>query len=73
MITVTIGGVDRTNQIRFDSLIINNQINQKVDTCNFRVKYKGWRPQANEEIVIEDGVDIIFGIYVVRVSQDQHG
>lgn len=73
MTTVLIDGVDRTQQIRFDSLSINNIINQRVDTCSFRLKYKGWRPQVTDEIVIEDdNGDRIFGGYLVRVNEQQH-
>ena len=77
MITVTIGGVDRTSLITFGSLVKRDNINQVVDTLDFSILYHAgqtYRPATNAEVVVQDGAVVVFAgkIYsVTRDSQDK--
>ncbi len=64
MITITIDGVDRTNNIEFGSLQIRNILTRKRDTCVFDViTHAGqtWKPPIGKEIIVQDGATKIFG------------
>lgn len=66
---VTIDGVDRTNQIALGSLMINNVVNQRTDTCDFEIFYKSFKPEINKEIIITDGGTRIFAGVIIRVDE----
>ncbi len=71
MITVTIGGVDRTTSIT--DLKISDNINNQVDTCDFVVEktpLHTYVPALNDEIIItRDGTRIFGG--VITTMQDR--
>ncbi len=56
MLTITIGGVDRTSKVRIKSLHIDNVLNQQRDTVNLTVGSAdaSFRPQTGQEIIITD-------------------
>lgn len=65
---VTIDGTDRTDQVDWKSLNINQAITSQVDTCNFFLKTYGTKtyvPSLNDEVIVEnDGVKLFAGIVV---------
>ena len=69
---INIGGVDRTSSILLSSLKISNKINNRVDSCNFRIKKqdnKTYRPQLNNEVIITNNSVVIFGGAIVRIDE----
>lgn len=78
MITITIGGVDRTTLVRFGSLQKRDQLNQTVDTLDFQIDYHAgqtYRPETNAEVILMDGATKVFGgkIHAVAKSDADHG
>ena len=69
---INIGGVDRTSSILLSSLKISNKINNRVDSCDFRIKKhdnKTYRPQLNDEVIITNASVTIFGGAIVRIDE----
>jgi hypothetical protein len=69
---INIGGVDRTSSILLSSLKISNKINNRVDSCDFRIKKqsdKTYKPQLNDEVIITNDSVIIFGGAIVRIDE----
>lgn len=71
MITVTIGGIDRTNAIK--SLSISDAINNQVDTCEFEVEKTiadTYVPALNDEVIItRDGTRIFGGVITTMTDE----
>lgn len=64
MITVELGGVDVTDQIKAGSLSVTQQITHQIDTARFSVlktANKTIDPQIGDEIEIFDGSTKVFG------------
>lgn len=71
-LTFTIEGVDRTNRVQANSLSIDNSINNRRDTCTFVIRKntnQTYYPQRNEEVIITDDSEIIFGGVIISTVQ----
>jgi len=72
MLSVTIGGTNRTTSVVFGSLRKNDVLNQQVDTLDFKVRKYGtltYVPELGDEVaVVKDGTTI-FGGVVVRIEE----
>lgn len=72
MITVTIDSVDVTDKVQYPSLKINDNINQRRDTCSFKVKRltgDSYTPDINQEIEVELDSTKIFGGVITAFTQ----
>ena len=76
MLYVEIGGVDRTERIRFNgSLHVQDNINQQRDTFTFEVRKTpadSWYPERADEVIVEYGgsdATRIFGGVITRVER----
>lgn len=68
---IQIDGQDRTNRVQYQSLRINDNINQRRDTCVFQIKKapnQTFVPEVNQEVVILDGATRIFGGIITNVD-----
>lgn len=75
-LVVTIAGVDRTQNIAWQSFQKQDILNYQVDTCSFDTKKYGdktWRPNVGEEITIVDGTTKVFGGVIVQVEETIEG
>lgn len=71
MVSLIIHGIDRTSQIQWDSLRIENILTKQVDRCTFKIWAYGdrtFRPVVGREVIITDGSTRVFGGLIVRVS-----
>lgn len=73
-ITVNIGGTDRTDKIKKNSLTITNILTRQVDQCSFKIVYYNsapfdFMPVAGQEVIIYDGATKVFGGTIVQVEQ----
>jgi hypothetical protein len=74
MLTLTIGGVDRTSLIQFGSLRIADQVNQATDTADFIIEEYGtqtFRPEPGAEVTIERDGELIYGGVIIAVEQGE--
>lgn len=72
MITIEINSVDKTDSVIFNTLKIRNKINNQIDECNFQVKKyagKNYRPNLNDEVVVENDSNIIFGGVITKINE----
>ncbi|NOZ27957.1 MAG: hypothetical protein GXP39_07895 [Chloroflexi bacterium] len=67
-LTVTVGGVDRTANVVYESLEIRRTLGEVTDSC--RLEFYGFTPSAWQEIVIQDGTTKLFAGYIVSVKRD---
>jgi len=61
---ITIGGVDRTKEIKRTNFKINDIINNRVDTCSFKIEKVsagGYAPALNAEVIALLDGERIFG------------
>lgn len=70
---ILINGVDRTDRVQFGGRMIqiNDNLNQRRDTCSFQVKRapgQEWRPSLNEEVIITVDDTRVFGGIIVAVD-----
>lgn len=71
-LTIKIQTVPRQSLVLLNSLKITNKINNRVDEANFTIKKQQnqtYRPQLNDEVVIENGTDVIFGGVIVKIEE----
>lgn len=71
MISITIGGVDKTRKILFPSLSIQNILTRKRDICTFVVTtHSGetYVPSLGQEVIITDTNERIFGGVITRIQ-----
>lgn len=71
-VTFTIEGVDKTSAIDWRSVAIESNATRTASICRFLVKNFGsktYRPAVNDEVVIEQGADTVFGGLVVQVQE----
>ena len=69
MITITINSTDRSGNVDWSSLKINNRINNP-DTCSFKIKRYGtktYKPTLTKEVVVEDDGTKIFAGIIVKI------
>lgn len=73
--SVTIDGVDRTADVINKTLVINDELNDKVNTCNFRLQDLSGdgAPVGDDEIIITVNGVRYFGGLVARVTMAQLG
>jgi hypothetical protein len=72
MVTITIAGVDRTTYILWDSLRIENILNQQADTCSFKIRKYGdrtFKPVVGREVIILDGATRVFGGIISQIAE----
>jgi len=70
-LVVTIGGVDKSDQIEWESLSVEQVKTSQIDTCNFRLKkYAGktYAPAIGDSILVQDGATSIFGGIIVKID-----
>jgi hypothetical protein len=66
MIQVLINSIDRTSDILYSTFRLSDYINQQVDTCSFSCRNN--KPSVNQEILIYNGADKIFGGVIVKIE-----
>lgn len=72
MITVKIGGIDKTSLVKHASLIIHDRINDEVNTCRFKMRsVDGYKPSIGDTIEITQDTDVIFGGALVLVEETE--
>jgi hypothetical protein len=76
MVTLSIAGVDRTSNIAWDSLQIENVLNKQVDRCTFKILSYGdrvFKPIVGREVIVADGATRVFGGIIVRITEKLAG
>lgn len=72
-VTITIDGSDRTGSVIVGSFRKTDNLNQQVDTCNFKINKYGasvtYVPSVGEEVVVTKGATIIFGGVIARIRE----
>lgn len=71
MVTITIGGVDKTSSVDWNSLRIENVLTKQVDKCSFRIMtHQGnyYRPVIGKEVIVTDTGTRVFGGLIVRAT-----
>jgi len=71
-IIVTIGGIDKTKWIAWESLKIDNILTTQVDKCSFKIRNYGshlYTPRVGAEVIITDAGVKVFAGYIVRRDQ----
>lgn len=72
-IVVKINSTDRSANVVWPTLRVEQNLTSQVDNCRFRIRYDGAgqavRPAVDDEIRVEDDGDAVFGGIVTRVSQ----
>lgn len=72
---IYIEGVEKTSYIKKGSLQIQNVLTKQVDTCSFTIINYGSKvyvPSNEDEVVIYDGADKIFGGVVVNINEEMN-
>jgi hypothetical protein len=75
-ITVTIGGVDKSSFIDWQSLRVEQQITSQVDSAGFIIKKygtKNYAPSIGDSVLIQDGATNVFGGSVARINNTVQG
>lgn len=70
--TVTIGGVDRTSSVVFNSLKKTDTLNQEVDNLKLKIRKYGtltYSPTVGDDIVVESDGTKVFGGVIIKVSE----
>ncbi|MBU1110778.1 hypothetical protein KKB83_04120 [Patescibacteria group bacterium] len=73
---ITIGGIDRTADIINQSIVIEDIINEKANTCSFSIIDRSGNgiPETDDEVIITDGYyGVVFGGYVTSISLKKMG
>lgn len=68
-VKIKINGVDVSNQIRWDSLSVSNNLFSTPDKASMEILNPGgkdYNPSAGDEIIIEDSSDKIFGGILIK-------
>jgi len=71
-LTVTIDGVDRTRQIDWKSLRIQNVLTNRVDTCEFTILNYGtktYSPNLGNEVIVSLDGTTVFGGVILTTDQ----
>ena len=74
MMTVLINGEDRTASVEMGSLRKVDNLNERVDDLDFSVlRYgsKTFRPELNQEVIVYDGAEKVFGGVIISVDEDE--
>lgn len=72
-VVVTIEGVDRTESVVFNSVRKTDNLNQQVDTLDFKVRKYGsltYVPSLGDEVIMTKDGTRIFGGVVVRIVEN---
>lgn len=70
-LVITIAGADKTNQIDFESLEVQQNLTKTSDQMIFNIKNYGTKtyvPNLNDEVVFTNGSTKVFGGYVVSIN-----
>jgi hypothetical protein len=70
-ITLTIGGVDRTKQVLWDTLRVESVLTRQIDTCEFTMMRSAsltYKPVAGREVIITADGTRIFGGVITSVE-----
>lgn len=71
-LTVTINSVDKSSDVVFPSLGIQDNINEQVDNCYFEIKKYGaniYVPEIGQEVVIARSGTTIFGGVIIKIQE----
>ena len=71
-LALTIGGIDRTANTRFESLQIVNTITSNADVADFVVSIPNastWRPKAGNEVIVTNGATREFAGFALDVTE----
>lgn len=75
-VIVNIDGVNRTNNVKFGTLRISDQINHANDTCEFVIEQYGdrtYKPEVNKEVEIFVDADKTYGGVIMEVESSFDG
>jgi hypothetical protein len=70
-ITINIGGSDKSSEIDWESLSVEQQLTSQVDSCYFNLKVhagKTYRPAVGDAVLVYDGAVSIFGGTITRID-----
>lgn len=70
-VIITIKGIDRTDNVVWDSIKIRNLLTRQIDTCSLIIKEQGTKtfvPRQGSEIVVTDSGTKIFAGIIIRVE-----
>jgi hypothetical protein len=70
-ITVSIGGVDKSSQIEWPSLNVEQNLTNQIDTCKFNINVyagKTYRPTIGDAVLVSDGSTEIFGGTILKID-----
>lgn len=73
MISIEIGGADKSSIIEFGSVKKKDALNQATDTLNFNIIYhpgQTYRPAVNAEVIMMDGATKVFGGKIYAVDKE---
>lgn len=71
-LTVTIAGADKSSQIAWDSLSVEQIMGAEVDTARFMLRVYGtktYEPEVGDEVLVNDGTQDVFGGIIVRITK----
>lgn len=71
-LTITIDGNDRTSSVVFKTFRKVDNLNQQIDTCEFRIRKYGdvtYVPAIGEEVVVTKDGTTIFGGAIARIRE----
>ncbi len=70
MVTVSIGGSDKSAYVVWDSLRIDNILTKQVDRCSFKIRNTvGFKPAVGREVIITDSGTRVFAGVIVRRTE----
>lgn len=72
MISIQIGGTDRTDLVEYTSLVIKFNMTTKPCTASFIVRKFGSRtylPVVDDEVIITQGSDVVFGGHILEINE----
>lgn len=75
-VTVTINGTDRTEQIKFGSLRVQDKINAGIDTCDFSIETGGaktYYPTIGQAVVVAVDGTTTYGGVITEITQTRQG
>ncbi|MDD4609454.1 MAG: hypothetical protein PHY71_04790 [Bacteroidaceae bacterium] len=70
---IKINEVDITNLVNWETIEITDNINEKVNLCNFQIVKKGsqtYVPTIGQEVEIKDGSTFFFAGTIVKISRE---
>lgn len=71
-VVVTINSQDKTDHIIWDSLVVENVITNKVDTCRFKIRNRDdkiYKPSLGQGVIITDNGTVIFGGVIIKRTE----